>query len=79
LSSRVIDNQIDTETENRLNVWCTLNEDVAYGYYAYLGALAGKQYGLEHKNNIEALQKINDYDWLNQRFLKLKEEQHVNT
>jgi hypothetical protein len=79
LSSKVIDNQVDTETEHRLNVWCALNEDVAYGYYAYLGALAGKQYGLENKNNIEALQKINDYNWLNEQFLKLKEEQYVNT
>jgi hypothetical protein len=79
LSSKVIDNQVDTETEKRLDVWCNEGADKPYGEYAIQGAVAGKQYGLENKNNIEALHKINDYDWLSEQFLKLKEEQHVNS
>lgn len=79
LSSKVIDNQIDTETEARLDTWCTSGADKSFGSYAIAGAVAGRQYGLENKNNIEALQKINDYSWLNEQFLKQKEEQNVNT
>jgi hypothetical protein len=77
LSSKVIDNQVDTETEERLNVWCTKGQDKTFGEYAILGARAGRKYGLENKNNAEALRKINDYDWLKDQFLK--EEHNVNS
>lgn len=52
------------EALSRLSVWCTVNDAVPYGFYAYLGALAGKSYGEKNASNKEALSKINDFTWL---------------
>lgn len=68
LSSKVIAGQIDNETEERLSAWCVLNESVPYGFFAYAGALAGKQYGQENAGNLPALSLINDFDWLQTQF-----------
>ena len=68
LSSKVIDRQEDTETIERLDVWCNAGADKPFGKYAISGAIAGRKYGEENKNNIEALSKINDFDWLKKVF-----------
>ena len=52
------------ESNVRLHAWCQLNKDAQYGEDAYLGALAGKQYGQKNASNKEALNKINDFTWL---------------
>ena len=70
LASRVIDRQHDDETQQRLDTWCTVGSDQPYGRFAISGALIGKQYGLENKNNPSALVKINDFDWLKEQFEK---------
>jgi hypothetical protein len=69
LSSKVIDGQIDDETQIRLDRWCTIGTDPD----AIAGALAGRAYGTENKDNLEALKKINDFEWLTARF---NETQH---
>jgi hypothetical protein len=68
LASKTIDRQDDTDTNYRLNVWCTRGLDRPFGREAIEGAVQGKQYGLENKNNNEALKLINDFDWLRERF-----------
>jgi hypothetical protein len=68
LSSRIISNQVDQDTEHRMTTWCTLVEDVSYGFYAYMGALAGREYGVANQNNVDALKQINDFDWLEKEF-----------
>ena len=68
LSSKTIDRQDDTDTNYRLNVWCTRGIDRQFGREAIEGAVQGKQYGLENKDNNEALKMINDFDWLRERF-----------
>jgi hypothetical protein len=68
LASRSIQGQVDTETSNRLDRWCTLVDDASYGFYAYSGALAGKVYGQENAGNIPALLLINDFEWLKNQF-----------
>ena len=68
LSSRTIDRQDDTETAERLDVWCTVGADKPYGEYAIRGAKEGRQYGKQNSNNTEALYKINDFNWLKERF-----------
>ena len=68
LASKVIDRQDDVDTNYRLNVWCTRGLDRPYGREAIEGAIQGKQYGLENKDNVEALKMINDFDWLRERF-----------
>jgi len=52
------------ESLERLDVWCKLIDTAPYGFYAYLGALAGRVYGEKNASNKEALCKINDFNWL---------------
>lgn len=74
LSSKVIDGQVTHETEQRLDAWCTLNDTVPYGFYAYSGALAGRNYGQKNASNKEALSKINDFTWLEALWLAEKSQ-----
>ena len=64
LASKTIDRQNDEETNHRLEVWCTTGTDEN----AIAGALAGRAYGTENKDNPDALKKINDFDWLKEQF-----------
>lgn len=68
LSSKVIDRQNDDETDNRLHAWCTVGEDRHYGKYAIAGANAGAAYGIEYKNDLDALKMINNFEWLKEQF-----------
>ena len=45
-------------------MWCNNSNDSI----AIAGAKAGRQYGEANKNNIEALAKINDFDWLKEQY-----------
>jgi hypothetical protein len=67
LASRVIDRQDDTETQSRLDTWCTVGTDVD----ACAGALAGREYGFRYKDDPVALSKINDFEWLHEQFNNL--------
>lgn len=64
LSSKIIDNQNDTDTEQRLEVWCTQGTDPD----VIAGATAGRAYGTQHKNDQDALKLINDFDWLKEYY-----------
>ena len=72
LASKIIVNQVDSETEERLNAWCTLGADRKNGEWAILGANMGRDYGLQNKDHPDVLIKINDYVWLENEFKKLK-------
>jgi hypothetical protein len=72
LSSKVIDRNYDEETTARLESWCTKGEDREFGKYVLSGASFGKEYGNRNIGDLEALSKINDFDWL----LKLFEDIH---
>lgn len=60
LASSSIDRQNDEETQHRLNVWCTVGTDEN----AIKGALAGREYGRKNASDKEALNRINDFTWL---------------
>lgn len=64
LASKIIERQDDTETLERLDIWCEKSTDE----YALDGARSGKEYGSINKNNIDALKKINDFVWLREQF-----------
>jgi hypothetical protein len=68
LASKTIQGQIDNETQQRLDIWCSVGKDKDYGDYVIAGANAGRLYGLDNSSNIDALMKINDYDWLKEQF-----------
>jgi hypothetical protein len=62
------------ESLQRLTAWCVLHNDVSYGFYAYLGALAGRAYGEKNASDKEALSNINDFTWLQDLWLKEKSQ-----
>lgn len=68
LASKIIDRQKDDETNKRLHTWCTVGEDRPCGKYAIAGAKAGAAYGARNRDNVEALKKINNFDWLKEQF-----------
>jgi len=65
LSSKTINGQVSAESETRLDTWCRLNAAVSFGAEGYMGAIAGKKFGLEHLSEIS---KINDYEWLKEQY-----------
>ena len=70
LASTVNPNQKQEETDARLEAWCTVDNGERFGRYCIKGALEGKAYGEANKDNIEALNKINDYEWLREQFVQ---------
>jgi hypothetical protein len=68
LSSNIIPNQDNTETNNRLASWCTVGINEPFGEYAISGANAGKEFGIKYKNDLNMLRKINDWNWLQDVF-----------
>ena len=68
LSSKIIDRQKDTETESRLNTWCSVGYDSPFGEYAIKGAKQGRLFGETNKKDVSQLKKINDFKWLEERF-----------
>jgi len=68
LSSKTIEGQIDKETEERLSVWCSVGKDNLFGEYAISGAIEGRKYGEDNRENPDNLKKINDFDWLKTQF-----------
>ena len=68
LSSDVIHRNNTEENLSRLNTWTTKGADKPYGDYALMGAIAGSEYGSIHKNDPDAIAKINDFEWLREKF-----------
>ena len=67
LSSKIIDGQISKESEERLDVWSsTANGD--FSEECLTGAIEGRKYGNENAGNIPALNKINNFVWLKEKF-----------
>lgn len=57
------------ETIDRLEAWTTVDNGARFGRYCIKGALEGKAYGEEHANDVDALNKINDFEWLREQFV----------
>lgn len=68
LASNIIPNSDNTDTEYRLKIWCERGENRDYGRYAIAGANQGREFGTHYRNNLSALNMINDFDWLKEQF-----------
>ena len=68
LSSSIIHRSKQDENDERLEAWCTKGEDREFGKYAIAGARAGKAWGELNADNDEMLGKINDFEWLQEKF-----------
>jgi hypothetical protein len=67
LSSKTITRQINEETEQRLDTWCTKGIERRYGDYAIAGANAGREFGISNRSDISL---INNFEWLHEQFSK---------
>jgi len=56
------------ESKYRLDIWTTQGADKPNGKFAIAGALAGREFGLACGNDLNKLQQINDFDWLNKKY-----------
>ena len=68
LASKQIINQDNTETEERLDTWCTKGVDREFGDFVIMGANEGREFGTENTNRTEMLALINDFEWLEKKF-----------
>jgi hypothetical protein len=68
LSSKIIQGQEDDETNKRLDTWCTTGSEKEFGRFCILGARSGRDYGNNYRSEPSSLAKINDFDWLQERF-----------
>lgn len=68
LSSKIIDGQIDEQTQERLDIWCSIGADRPFGEYAIKGAIAGREFGTTYASDRKMLKKINDWKWLENEF-----------
>ena len=67
LASGVIDGQVNTETQQRLETWCTVGSGREYGHWCLLGAQAGRKFGLDSRGS-DQLMKIIDWVWLREQY-----------
>ena len=65
-----LDQQQVKEDLSNLNIWCSLGIEKKFGDWVIKGANDGKQFGIDNKNNINEISKINDYVWLREYFTK---------
>jgi len=68
LASQTIDRQLNTETLERLEIWCNQGTNRPFGIDAIKGAKEGRKFGEENKDNPTELQKINNFEWLFEKF-----------
>lgn len=68
LASKIIPGQNNNETQHRLDIWKTVGGDRIFGNYSLVGARDGAEYGEKNRDDVNALNKINDFDWLRLRF-----------
>lgn len=68
LASRIIDRQNNNETEERLDIWCNEGTNKPFGVDVINGAKAGRIFGEENRDNLKELAKINDFEWLKEKF-----------
>lgn len=64
LASKVIDSNYDDETDERLYIWCSKTNDKV----ATAGAREGRKFGRLNIDEPDELRKINDFDWLKDRY-----------
>jgi hypothetical protein len=70
LASQINPNAPVKETEDRLKTWCEVDNGERFGRYCIKGANEGKAYGEANKDDVEALNKINDFEWLREQFVE---------
>ena len=58
----------DTEAKQRLDGWLHPVPDADFRHEAKAGAEAGVEYAKQYSDDVEALSRINDYEWLKEQY-----------
>ncbi len=58
----------DEESKERLRVWMNTKGEGEFSDEAVNGALEGNRYALKNKDNLSMLDKINDFEWLEEQW-----------
>jgi hypothetical protein len=61
----------DAESNQRLETWLNTRGEEEFTAEAVSGALAGNTFALKNKDNLTELDKINDFEWLNEQYESL--------
>lgn len=67
----------DSASRSRLHVWRTQGEQSSFGKECILGANMGHNYALIHSGDVSALERINDFEWLNNHFNSISPESQL--
>ena len=70
LASSIIDYNINLDDKYRLDTWCSRGNDEPFGEYAMMGARQGREFGIFYKGDTVALDKVNDFQWLQKVFIE---------
>jgi hypothetical protein len=60
--------KLNNEAEHRLHIWTTVGKGRRFGEHCITGAIQGKRYGLQNKDDADSLKLINDYEWMMNEF-----------
>ncbi len=70
LTQNLNKNANDNQSRERLSVWLSQGRHSTHGDWCLLGAQQGSQFATEALANGKDLNSINDFGWLNDKFLK---------
>jgi hypothetical protein len=71
LSSAIIPNSDNADNEYRLRKWCdSADKSRPFSAYCALGAQQGEEFGHRYRHKPAILNKINDFTWLREMFVK---------
>jgi hypothetical protein len=73
LASRLTRGPIEPEAAHRLTIWCSVANGAQNSQWCQLGAHDGRDFGTTYASNQEKLEALNDYSWLQKRFIKAEE------
>jgi hypothetical protein len=63
-----------SDQPSKIDTWINKGANKPYGNYAIHGAQSGRKFAECNAGNLKELSKINDYNWLNSIFKKIKLE-----
>ena len=76
LSSGIIPNRNNSEDEYRLDIWCSKFNNVENAEFVESGAKFGREFGNANKDRPLILKKINDFNWLKDKYEQMVSRQN---
>ena len=55
-------------SDYKLAMWCNITQSHLYAGLAIQGARAGREYGLKHAGDLDALSLVNNEEWIKTQY-----------